>query len=129
MKSDEEQIRELVSTWMTATMSGDVETVLDLMTEDVVFLRPGKPAMHKSEFGAALRSQAGGDAPKFAGTSDIREIEVSGDWAFMWNHLTVVATPPDGGTQTTRTGYTLTVLRRQSGRWLLARDANLLGPA
>jgi len=129
MKSDEEQIRELVSTWMTATKSGDVEAVLGLMTDDVVFLVPGRPVMRKSEFAAALMSQASGGALKFDGTSDIQEIEVSGDWAFMWSRLTVVTRPPDGGTPTTRTGHTLTVFRRQRGRWLLARDANLLGPA
>jgi hypothetical protein len=47
----------------------------------------------------------------------------------MWSSLKVVATPPDGGATTTRTGHTLTVFRRQGGHWLLARDANLLGPA
>jgi uncharacterized protein (TIGR02246 family) len=128
MKSDEEQIRELVFTWMAATRSGDVEAVLSLMTDDVVFLVPGRPVMHKSEFAMALRSQASGGAPKFDGTSDIQEIQVSGDWAFLWSRLTVVATQQDGGPPTTRTGHTLTVFRRQRGRWLLARDANLLGP-
>jgi hypothetical protein len=28
-----------------------------------------------------------------------------------------------------RSGHTLTVLRKEQGRWLLARDANLLAPA
>jgi uncharacterized protein (TIGR02246 family) len=129
MKSDEEQIRGQVAAWMAATKSGDVETVLGLMTDDVVFLVPGKPPMRKAEFAAALRAQASGGAPKFDGSSDIQEVEVSGDWAFLWSRLTVVATPPDGGASTTRTGHTLTVFRRQGGRWLLARDANLLGPA
>ena len=32
-----------------------------------------------------------------------------------------------GGSAVKRTGYTLTILRKQAdGRWLLARDANLL---
>jgi uncharacterized protein (TIGR02246 family) len=63
--SDEEQIRELVATWMAATRTGDVDTLLGLMTEDVVFLVSGKPPMRKSEFAAAARAQAGGAAPKF----------------------------------------------------------------
>ena len=128
MESDEEQIRKVVSTWMAATKAGDVDTVLGLMTDDVVFLVPGKPVMRKNEFAAAARAQAQGGAPTFDGTSDIQEIQVSGDWAFMWSRLTVVATPPQGA-PTTRTGHTLTVFRRQRGRWLLARDANLLAPA
>jgi uncharacterized protein (TIGR02246 family) len=128
MESDEEQIRKVVSTWMAATKAGDVDTVLGLMTDDAVFLVPGKPVMRKSEFAAAARAQAQGGAPTFDGRSEIQEIQVSGDWAFMWSRLTVVATPPQGA-PTTRTGHTLTVFQRQGGRWLLARDANLLAPA
>jgi len=37
VKNDEQQIRELVSTWMAATKAGNVDTVLRLMTDDVVF--------------------------------------------------------------------------------------------
>jgi len=40
MQTDEQQIRALVATWMAATRSGDVETVLGLMTEDAVFPNP-----------------------------------------------------------------------------------------
>jgi uncharacterized protein (TIGR02246 family) len=42
MLNDEEQIRTLVQTWQTATSAGDVDTVLGLMTDDVVFLVPGR---------------------------------------------------------------------------------------
>lgn len=51
-----------------------------------------------------------------------------GDWAFMWSRLNVVITPADGSTPMERAGHTLTVLNKQNGRWLLARDANLLAP-
>ena len=57
---------------------------------------------------------------------DIKEIEVLGDWAYMRNHLTVTMTPR-GGKPMRRSGYTLTILRKNAeGRWLLARDANLM---
>ncbi len=128
MQSDEEQIRALVATWMAATKAGDVEKVLSLMADDVVFLVPGKPPMRKSDFEAAARAQASGAAPKFDGTSDIQEIKVVGDWAFMWTRLTVVATPPDGSPPIERAGHTLTILNKLNGRWVLARDANLLAP-
>ena len=126
--SDEQQIRDLVSTWMQATQAGDVDTVLGLMTDDVVFLVPGRPPMDKAGFAAAARSQAAGEAPSFEGQSDIQEIQVAGDWAFMWTRLSVVATPPNGAPPIERAGHTLTVLRRDHGRWRLARDANLLAP-
>ena len=41
---------------------------------------------------------------------------------------TFVATPANGSPAITRDGHTLNILRREHGRWLLARDANLLGP-
>jgi ketosteroid isomerase-like protein len=40
----------------------------------------------------------------------------------------VKMTPHDGAAPVERAGHTLTVLRREQGRWRLARDANLLAP-
>jgi uncharacterized protein (TIGR02246 family) len=45
MQNDEQEIRQLVSTWMTASKAGDVEKVLSLMADDVVFLVTGQPPM------------------------------------------------------------------------------------
>ena len=126
MQNDEQQIRQLVSTWHTASRAGDVDTVLSLMTTDVVFLVPGRPPMHKEEFASLSRVPKGKIPPKIDGTTEIQEIQVSGDLAFMWAKLSVVVTPPDGGQPIERAGHTLSVLRRVDGRWLLARDANLL---
>lgn len=126
--SDEQQIRQLVSTWMAATRAGDVDSVLSLMSDDVVFLVAGQPPMRKSDFAAAARAQAGGSAPRFDGTNEIQEIKVLGDWAFMWQKLIVVASFDDGRTMK-RAGHTLSVLRKEGGKWLLARDANLLAAA
>jgi uncharacterized protein (TIGR02246 family) len=128
MGSDEQQIRELISTWMAASKAGDVQQVLSLMTDDAVFLLPGRPPMRKADFAAAAHAQAVEGAPQFDGKSEIQEVEVSGDFAFTWTKLTVTITPPTGQ-PVQRTGHTLSVLRRENGRWLLARDANLLGPA
>src|SRR5262245_27383132 len=101
MHNDEREIRQLVSTWMAATKAGDVETVLSLMADDVVFLIPGKPAMRKADFTALARAQSGHTAPKLDGISDIQEIKILGDWAFMWAKLTVVATPARRSTDDT----------------------------
>jgi len=129
MLDDERQIRALVATWMSATKNGDVDTVLGLMSDDVVFLVAGHPPMiGKAAYAAASKAPAGQDAPKFDGTSEIQEITVAGDWASMWAKLTVVVTPPGGAASITRSGYTLSILRKQGGKWLLARDANMLSP-
>lgn len=127
MQCDEQEIHQLVSTWMQATKAGDVDSVLKLMTDDVVFLQPGQsPMLGKALFAAAAKSQAGRPKPQFDGTSEIQEIKVLGDWAYMWTKLTVVITPPGGAAQMTRSGNTLSVLRKENGKWLLARDANML---
>lgn len=128
MLSDEEQIRTLVQTWQSATRAGDVDTVLDLMTDDVVFLVPGRPPMRKEEFAALSRIPAGSPRPKFEGMSEIQEIQVSGDMAYLWTKLSVTVTPLGASQPIERAGHTLTVLRRVGGKWLLARDANLLSP-
>jgi len=129
MRTDEDEIRELVATWMAATKAGDIERVLSLMADDAVFLVPGQLPMGKATFAAAAKAQSVQDAPKFDGTSEIQEIKVLGDWAFMWTKLSVVVTPPGGAPSTARTGHTLSILKKEDGRWLLARDANMLSPA
>ena len=129
MQNDEQEIRQLVATWMAATKSGDNEAVLDLMTEDVVFLVAGQPPMiGKSAFAEAAKAQASHGPIQFDGTSEIQEIKVFEQWAFMRTKLTVTITPPGGAAPMTRAGHTLSILRKENGKWLLARDANLLSP-
>jgi uncharacterized protein (TIGR02246 family) len=125
MHTDELEIRNLVAMWLTASKAGDVDTVLGLMTDDVVFLVPGRAPMDKQEFAALSRLPAGSTLPQIDSRSEIQEIVISGDVAFMWTKLSVVMTPP-GGQPIERAGHTLTVLRRVNGGWLVARDANLL---
>jgi len=127
-KTDEGQIRELVATWMSATKAGDLATVLGLMTDDVKFLVAGKPPFGKEQFAATLKPPAPGTPmPTIDGHSEILEVHVEGNLAYIVTQLTVDMAPP-GGPTTRRSGNTLTVLRKQGGRWQLARDANLLTP-
>jgi uncharacterized protein (TIGR02246 family) len=126
MNRDEQEIRQLITTWIEATKAGDTDTVLSLMSDDVVFLVTGQPPMvGKGAFAAAMQAQAGQGRPQFEGKSEIQEVRVFDDWAYMWTKLTVVFTPP-GGSPITRAGNTLTILNKQNGKWVLARDANLL---
>jgi uncharacterized protein (TIGR02246 family) len=124
MTNDERAIRQLIDTWFAATKSGDIPTVLGLMTDDVVFMVPGQEPFGKKAFEAASE---GMKDVRIEGTSDIREIQVIGDWAYLRTYIEMTMTPPDGRPSVRRTGYTLTILRKESnGQWRLARDANLL---
>ena len=86
---------------------------------------PGKEPFGKEAFTAASKDMK---EVHVEGASDIVELEVLGDWAWMRNRLRVIATPR-GGKPMTRSGYTLTILRKNiDGTWVIARDANLLAP-
>jgi uncharacterized protein (TIGR02246 family) len=123
MSEDERAIRDLVAKWMQATQAGDTQTVLGLMADDAVFLVPGREPFGKAGFAAAAENMQG---VRIEGTSEIRELNVLGNWAYLRGYLRVAMTPP-GGNTVRRAGYTLTILHKQpDGRWLLARDANLL---
>jgi len=123
MSPDERAIRDLVDTWMKASRAGDTETVLSLMSDDVVFMVPGREPFGKQTFAANSRSM---DGARLEGTAEVRELEVLGDWAWLRNFLAITITPP-GGAPVRRSGFTLTILRKEpDGRWVLARDANLV---
>lgn len=122
MSEDERAIRDLIANWIAATKAGDLQTVGGLMSDDVVFMVPGN-AFGKAEFMAASQGMKGMD---FEGVSEVLEIEILGNRAWCRTRLTVTATPP-GGKPVKRSGYTLSILRKDpGGKWALARDANLL---
>ncbi|HWM82031.1 MAG TPA: SgcJ/EcaC family oxidoreductase [Pseudolabrys sp.] len=123
MTDDEKAIRQVVETWMTASKSGDLATVLTLMTDDVVFMVSGQEPFGKEAFAAASESM--GDT-RIEGTNEIIELQILGNWAFTRNRIEMTVTP-SAGAPVQRSGYTLTLLRKESdGKWRLARDANLL---
>jgi len=108
---------------MSASQAGDTATVLSLMTDEAVFMVPGRDPFGKEGFAAAAQDVKG---VRTEGTSDIRELRVLGDWAYLRAYVRVSITPP-GGAAVRRIGYTLTILHREpDGKWRLARDANLL---
>jgi uncharacterized protein (TIGR02246 family) len=120
-KEDEQEIRKLVETWMSASKEGDIKTVLSLMTNDVIFMIPGQKPFGKEEFASVSRRM---NDMVIKGRSDIKEIKIFGDWAYMRNFIEINITSPENVTN--KSGYTLTILRKESGRWKVARDANLV---
>jgi uncharacterized protein (TIGR02246 family) len=123
MDKDEQAIRALIEKWLAATRAGDTAAVLNLMADDVVFLVPGVEPFGKDVF---VANSAGMKGFRIEGKSEIQELEILGDWAWMRTRLRVAVTPPNGK-EMVRSGYTLTILRKKSdGHWVLARDANLL---
>jgi uncharacterized protein (TIGR02246 family) len=124
MTTDNERaIRSLMDTWMAASRAGDLATVLSLMTDDVIFMVPGKEPFGKEAFAKASENMKN---VRFDGRSEIKEIQVFGDWAYLRNYLEFNMAREEAA-PVRRSGYTLTILRKQAdGRWLLAQDANLV---
>jgi uncharacterized protein (TIGR02246 family) len=108
MQNDEKAIHDLVDSWLAASKQGDLATLRDLMTDDVIFMVPGKEPFGKEAFRAS-----GGERKNVLveGTSDIQEIKVHGDWAWMRNRLKVTIKPPDGK-PVVHSWYTLTILQK-----------------
>jgi uncharacterized protein (TIGR02246 family) len=122
---DETAIRALVQIWMDASRAGDTATLLSLMTDDVVFMVPGQEPFGREAFEQAMDMP---DRPRIDGKSEIVELRILGDWAYIRNHIDLTVTPASGAAMR-RNGYSLTLLRKEAdGRWRLFRDANLLAP-
>lgn len=125
MTNDEQAIRDLISEWHRATAAGDVDTVLDLMEDNVIFLIAGQPPMEgRAAFATGLRGLL--KSHRIESTHEVREVVVSGDLAYSWADLVVRVFPLAGGAPVERSGSALSVLRKNEDRWRVTRDANLL---
>ena len=123
MSDDVRAIRNLIDRWMKASKAGDTQAVLNLMTDDVIFMTCGRDPFGKEEFAAASATMTD---MKFDGTAEVKEVLVHGDWAWARTHLTVTVTMPDGK-EVRRSGYALSILTKDMDSiWRIARDANLL---
>jgi uncharacterized protein (TIGR02246 family) len=122
-RDDEQAIRNLVDEWLEASKKSDLDKILSLMSDDVVFMVPGAEPFGREAFTARTSQMK---EMKLNAKHDIKEIKVLGDWAWMRNYLEISITPANGETMH-KAGYVLTILQKKAdGRWVIARDANLL---
>jgi len=126
MTTDEQAVRAVIDRWLCSSAAADVDTMLALLADDMVFIVPGQPPFGKEEFKAAWDGPMKG--AKVVSDANVEEVLVSGDFGCTRTRLGVQITTADGETSRAE-GYTMTLFRKQSdGRWLFARDANLLTP-
>jgi uncharacterized protein (TIGR02246 family) len=98
---------------------------MDMMTDDVVFMTPGRAPFGKAEFAADVERTKG---VAIDARAEVQEIEVSGALAYILNHIRVELTSP-GQAPKRMSGYAMSVLRKDDdGRWRIARAANLVRP-
>lgn len=126
MKTVEQAVREWLDRWLRASAAGDYKSMLPMLSDDIVFVVPGQRPFGKKQFQAAWEGPMKG--VRMACEAELEECIASGDIACTRTKLAVSMTMPDGNTSRAK-GYTMSVFRREpDGRWLLARDANLLTP-
>ena len=123
MSYDEIAIRNLIDTWCRATEAGDVDALGPLMADDMLFLTPGREPFGKREFLEGSRQSAG--KVQISVQADVKEVRVVGDLGYCWLKLEVKLTP-EGAAPMQHSGHAIGIYRREGGRWVLARDANLV---
>ena len=127
MGPDEREIREVHSTWIDAVNAGDLDRLLTLMADDVVFLNPGQSPFGGDGFSANF--SAAHQQVRIRCISELEEVVVVGEVAYTRSRDALSVTPRAGGEATQLAGHRITVYRKQpDGRWLLARDAHTLSP-
>lgn len=127
MSPEEQNIRQVHSTWIRAVNAGDVARLLTLMTDDVVFLSPGQAPTGREAFPAGFSTAH----QKFQVhcVSEVERVAVVGDVAYTTCRDSLSITPRGAGETTELAGHRMTIYRKQpDGRWLLAADAHTLTP-
>jgi len=109
--------------YVTAINSNNLETLLGVLTDDVVYLAAHEAPMVGK---AAVRPWLEGYLKAFKTHWDkpVQEFVVNGDWAFERYSYKSIDTPLDGGAAIEDTGWGLVIYHHDAdGKWRVARDA------
>lgn len=119
---DERAIRDLFQSWFEAMESGDVEGLLKLVHEDVVYKAPGLPAViGRSKLREALERFHSEYAEEIE--YEMLEVEVSDAWAYARVLERAVIKRQGGTTHASVRGMHMAILRKQKdGTWLVTRE-------
>jgi len=94
-----------------------------MMTDDVVFLDPGKAPMGREEF--IVNFQEAHGRVRIDCRTELEEVTVVGEIAYLRGRDTLSVTPHEGGATEHMAGYRLAIfLKQPPGNWLLARVAH-----
>ncbi|QEH35370.1 SnoaL-like domain protein [Aquisphaera giovannonii] len=127
MGSDERAIREVHEAWIDAVNAGGLDRLLALMADDAAFLIPGEECIGRD--GLSAKFSAAHRQLRIRCLSELMEVVVVGEVAYTRSRDSLAVSPRAGGDEDRLAGDRMTIYRKQpDGRWLLARDANVLSP-
>ncbi len=115
--------RQAHEAYTAAINSTNLDSLLAMCTEDVVFLSPNEPVIAGK---AAVRAWSAAylKAYRIHWDKTVSEFMVVGDWAFERYAYKEHDTPSGGGATVTDTGKGLLVYHHDAdGKWRVARDA------
>jgi ketosteroid isomerase-like protein len=119
----DETARQAHEAYAAAINTNDLDSLLAMLTEDVVYLAPNEPALVGK---AAVRPWAAEYLKQFKIHWEKTSLEfvVAGDWAFDRYSYTSTDTPQGGGTPVEDLGKGLSIFHHDAdGKWRVARDA------
>ncbi|QEH36569.1 hypothetical protein OJF2_51530 [Aquisphaera giovannonii] len=127
MRSDEQAIREFHGIWIDAVNAGDLARLLAMTTDDVIFLTPGEEGLGRDAF--STKFSGAHQQLRIRCVSELMEVVLVGEVAYTRSRDSLTVSPRAVGEESRLSGDRLTIYRKQpDGRWLLARDANVLSP-
>jgi uncharacterized protein (TIGR02246 family) len=125
LEEDQKAIAELQRRDIEANMALDIEKLLALRTEDIVYLVPGRAPLVGQD---AIRNYLGEIRSQLANwdmlayEEDWREVQVVGDFAFQWGTVNIRARQEGERRESEAVRNVMQVLRRQpDGGWKIAR--------
>ena len=122
-------INQLAEDWRAGWLTGDPETLLDLLSDEPVLIMSGEDPIIGKEairelYQYVFENYTFVSDENYTRTTDVEqmEVEVDGDLGYIWSKYTNTETPKVGGETTEDHGQSVIIVRRQhDGSWKIAR--------
>jgi uncharacterized protein (TIGR02246 family) len=123
--SAEAEIAELVDRWLKATQSRDLDALLSMMDDDVMFLPASGPVIRGKSDARSIYQRLFAQTSRVESCPVVEEIVVAGDWAFLTGSDELFLTLSESGMRVHMKGRAISIMRRHSdGCWRFARGIN-----
>lgn len=118
--ADRQTLRDIHTTWTDRLLDEDYEGMLELYTDDTIFMPPNQPMIEGKD---GLLSFMRAFPPVSSADFTLDEIDGYGDLAYACGSYSMTLEPEGAPGPVEDRGKFIEIHRRQEdGRWLLARD-------